>query len=135
MTWFSTGEFDRIMWSEHVRIISGLSGLHHCRLSLLSYKFKTGFRGSGDYMIIAGHGEYRIIPGDDKYPCSPDNDEFFLLFRDGQSSIEMAGDDMCEQLKDLACYVAAAEAQKVQDIVSAGCVDNFVVGIIDEVED
>ncbi|KAG9816523.1 hypothetical protein KCU98_g5424, partial [Aureobasidium melanogenum] len=118
------GNFAHNLWSKHIQTISELPGLQHCSLIRLRYGFHLSWDYGIDYLKLRGHGEY---------PC---NANFFdLAFRDGRDSIDIDGSDVCEKLKQLACYVAAAEAKKLQDIINDGRVNDLVVGIIDEVED
>ncbi|KAG9563793.1 hypothetical protein KCU71_g3363, partial [Aureobasidium melanogenum] len=123
-----TDHFNQDLWSEHIQTISGLSNLEYCKLDNLSYTLAVS-----EYNDDHSDLSYLDIPGYGRYPLEVFG--FYLTFRNGKDEIEMSGDNVCERLKDLACYVAAAEAQKVQQIVSDGCVKNEMIGIIDEAED
>ncbi|KAH0020210.1 hypothetical protein KCU78_g6539, partial [Aureobasidium melanogenum] len=120
-----TEDFDQNLWSEHIQTISDLPGLEHCRLSHLRYRFSRA--------LELPFGQHIFLPSHGHYPCQQDT--FYLTCRDASDSIEINGNDVCDKLKELACYVAAAEVQKVQAIVSAGRVNDFKVGIIDQVPD
>ncbi|KAG9751392.1 hypothetical protein KCU73_g6345, partial [Aureobasidium melanogenum] len=120
-----TENFDQNLWSEHIQTISELPGLEHCRLSHLRYRFSRA--------LELPFGQHIFLPSHGHYPCQQDT--FYLTYRDASDSIEINGNDVCDKLKELACYVAAAEVQKVQAIVSAGRVNDFKVGIIDQVPD
>ncbi|KAH0371417.1 hypothetical protein KCU65_g1982, partial [Aureobasidium melanogenum] len=126
----STRHFDQDLWSEHIQMISDLPGLQHCRLSCLSYNLSITLvrsaPGASDMfqVITLSGGRYRCLFR-----------EFYLTFRNGKDWIEISGDDVRNGLKELACYVAAAEAQKVEQIISDDYVDDDVVGIIDQIED
>lgn len=115
-----TSHFGHDFWSEHIQVISELSGLEYCGFSRLSYTFEWDYDEDINqyFMELPGHGQY---------PCW--SDTFYLNFRDGGDSIEIRDGDICEKLKELACCVAAAEAQKVQTIIRDGCVKNHMVGI------
>ncbi|CAD0114672.1 unnamed protein product [Aureobasidium uvarum] len=118
-----TGYFDRRLWSEQIRIISNLTGLQHCTISCLSYLFEFTADDDDDE-------GYLELPGYGRYPCVAP--QFYLAFRDGTETIQMNGDDVCEQLKELASYVVAAEAYKVLEIVRDGRVNGLMVGVFDE---
>ncbi|KAG9676728.1 hypothetical protein KCU99_g3535, partial [Aureobasidium melanogenum] len=120
-----TENFDQNLWSEHIQMVSDLPGLEHCRLSRLRYKFSRA--------LDLAFGQHIFLPSHGYYPCQ--RDTFYLTYRDASHSIEINGNDVCDKLKELACYVAAAEVQKVQAIVNAGRVNDFMVGIIDQVPD
>ncbi|KAK6004402.1 hypothetical protein QM012_008264 [Aureobasidium pullulans] len=111
-------------WSRYIRAISSLIGLQHCKLRKLKYYLSISRADDLLYTTIAGHGRY-TSPGD----------RFRLVFRDGHDSIELHGVNVGEKIKELANYVAAAEAQKLQKIASDNRVIDLVVGIIDAIED
>lgn len=112
-------------WSEYIRMISSLISLQHCRLSKLIYLLPISWADDNLlYMTIDGHGRY-TCPGN----------QFDLMFRDGHDSIELHGDNVCEKIKELAYYAAAAETQKLQKIASDGRVVDLVIGITDKIQD
>ncbi|KAG9531194.1 hypothetical protein KCU93_g2002, partial [Aureobasidium melanogenum] len=125
-----TENFNQSLWSEHIQMISYLPGLQHCRLSCLSYNLSLT-----SVPIVPGvNGTFQVMTlPSGRYPCR--FRKFYLAFRDGTDSIEVSGNDVCNELKELGCYVATAEANKIQQIISDDCVSNDMVGIIDQVED
>ncbi|KAH0352636.1 hypothetical protein KCU83_g3561, partial [Aureobasidium melanogenum] len=121
----STRHFDSNLWSEYIQTISSLSALQHCKLNRLAYRISLTYDlfDRREYIWLPDHGRYTY-----------DSNVIDLAFHDGQESVEMTGDDVCEQLKELACYVAAAEAQRLQRIVNDGHVDWSVVSMTDTME-
>jgi hypothetical protein len=128
-----TENFSQSLWSEHIQMISYLPGLQHCRLSCLSYNLSLTSLAS--VPIVPGvNGTFQVMTlPSGRYPCR--FRKFYLAFRDGTDSIEVSGNDVCNELKELGCYVATAEANKIQQIISDDCVSNDMVGNIDQVED
>ncbi|KAG9686551.1 hypothetical protein KCU95_g11263, partial [Aureobasidium melanogenum] len=125
-----TKDFEQNLWSTNIQIISALPGLQHCRLSYLSYKFSDTLIHRSPF--VDDMFQVMTLSGG-QYPCQ--FGKFYLTFRTGKDLIEVSGNDVRNELKELACYVAAAEAQKVQQILNDGCVYNDMVGIIDQIED
>lgn len=122
-----TEHFDQNLWSKHIQIISTLPGLQHCKLSCLVYSFSLVYHAGSRRVSMQ-------LPSYGYYPTKRHR-RFYLTFRDGRDLFRINGENVRGKFEELTCYVAAAEAQKVQKIVSAGRVDDFVVGIIDEVEE
>lgn len=122
-----TKHFNQGFWSEHIEMMSELSSLQHCKLSCLDYSFETTCDDDDDdrerYIDLPGHGRV-FCPGN----------AFYLTFRDGRCSVEINADHVCDKLKELACYVAAAEARKLEDMISDRRMYNFTVGLVDGAE-
>ncbi|KAG9966134.1 hypothetical protein KCU61_g1050, partial [Aureobasidium melanogenum] len=121
----STRHFNSNLWSEYIQTISNLPALQHCKLNRLAYRISLTYDlfDRREYIWLPDHGRYTY-----------DSNVLDLAFHNGQESVEMTGDDVCEQLKGLACYVAAAEAQRLQRIVNDGHVDRSVVSMTDTME-
>ncbi|KAG9951427.1 hypothetical protein KCU85_g2795, partial [Aureobasidium melanogenum] len=122
-----TKHFNQNFWSEHIEMMSELSSLQHFKLSCLEYSFETTWDDDDDdqerYIDLSGHGRV-FCPGN----------AFYLTSRDGCRSVEINAGHVCDKLKDLACYAAAAEARKLEDMISDRRVYNFTVGLIDGAE-
>ncbi|CAD0090006.1 unnamed protein product [Aureobasidium vineae] len=70
------------------------------------------------------------LPGYGRFLCR--GDRFYLVYRDGEETFEIHGDNVCEELEELTCYVAAAETQKIQKFIRDGLVDDDLVGLFDQ---
>jgi hypothetical protein len=112
-----TDHFDQNLWSETIRLFSGIPNLQYCRLSKLTYCINLAW---GDdltqHFTLPGHGAFRCAVS-----------EFKLLFPNGATTFETTG-DIRNELHDLANYVRAAENSKRQIIISDGFVRNGTVG-------
>ncbi|KAG9656512.1 hypothetical protein KCU64_g5828, partial [Aureobasidium melanogenum] len=117
--------FELLLKAEYIQTISNLPALQHCKLNRLAYRISLTYDlfDRREYIWLPDHGRYTY-----------DSNVLDLAFHNGQESVEMTGDDVCEQLKELACYVAAAEAQRLQRIVNDGHVDRSVVSMTDTMQ-
>ncbi|KEQ98313.1 hypothetical protein AUEXF2481DRAFT_478782 [Aureobasidium subglaciale EXF-2481] len=128
----SSDSLDANGWGDHIQRFSNLPGLVYCRMNRVSYRMnRVSYHASIDFDIIGN--TMQLIIGNGRYATK--SAHFDLYFRDGSRRFESSGDGVCAELKSLACYVKAAEADKRQRIIADGRVDDCIIGIIDQVEE